>query len=1495
MTLPDYHRLNANNYPIWRATLSGYLRRHGVWEACDPKVSDSSTTAEEQSDALGVLAANIEQPILSLFPGHLDPRKLLEAIDAYFKAKLASDASQADTEVESVKLSEFESFTAYFDRLNALFAKMIEGGLRVEEPQKVRLALKGIDLAQFEGLKAMLRVQATRFDDLRNVLSPLAFTRPSASRAFEARSRPSRQTLPLGRAPVRSRPQLPRNVCHNCGGLHWRDLCEELENEKCPKCGIGSSDPSKCKFCIVNKPSAYSSGKSKQVTWVIDSGATVSMTPDESIIHDYQHVHGAKVEVANGETINVKGEGSVIIQQNTNTDLALPVQHVPDLESNLLSIASLTSESDTIVGFSGNHCLAINGEDVSIVGSRDGSGLYLVESQCRVRRDEDDVKKKCYISLNPDVKDIERVTLMELHEHLGHQSPEYLLRLVKQNLISGYVIIDETITDCCTCLASKSTRLRHSDAASRTTDRVGDIISVDLVGPLPVLSIHGQKFISHIIDHYSSFASVRCLKEKSANQVLDHVRDFVDFINQQKDAKVRILRSDGGYEFCNEKMESYLSKHGIVHETSAPYSPKDNGKIERRNRTMLEMTRCLLKDGNVSQRLWSEASQTACFLLNRTLTSNVPGVTPYEVIFGHQPDLKGLRKFGQGCFVYNEKYKTKLDDRAQVGIMVGYAGSPSIYRILIKGGTKVVESRNVRFVEDSENFQMDIDEFTSIKDDEPDIDFNMVLESPGFNAPGDVPSGGNSSGFLPQTSPNTSSMDIEGVQSTYDDGLHDYEDVDGPLPKYPYAQYDTGSISETEMRELYPFLYVEETASEEPTNLAEEPEQASKASQSLDELDLIEQDPFIPIASALEEGSADRGKSDDLTEPSNPEIASKSSNALDEISHREAETFQDITTEAATHSTANEMESSSQSLRRSTRSTRFQGSFVPQRPKFKRKLSVTIPKEEDLEPGVKEPRFEHNALVSKFISSKSSQMRDCNPTIHEALTGLEAEDWKAAIAKEIKSLEEKNTWTLTELPPGRKAIGSRFVLTKKLAAGLHKVQHKARLVAQGFSQIPNIDFFETFAPVTRMETVLLFLTIAANLGYEVKHVDFNSAYLNASLEEDIYMRQPKGYPLHTDRRLVLRLNKAIYGLKQAGREWYLLLSGTLTEMGWKSNPKDPCFFTRENGGTFEHLLVYVDDVLIAAPSIERADTIKDELSSHFAIKDLGPVSYFLGIKIESHKGERTFYLSQPDMINGIIQRYELSQQPPVTTAPILPSMSLAPHTETATEASRLRYASLVGSLLYISRCSRPDIAFAVGICTRFQSNPGPHHHALAERIALYLKSTIDTQLELGACHSLSLRAFSDADWAGDQVKYASTTGFIIYLGTSPILWCSKKQSCISLSTTEAEYVAMSDCTRWVVYFMEMLAFAMFQVPRPCLLSDSVSAIKLSENSYDCKGSRHIKVRYHFVRDQVERNQLTIEYVKSEDNIADGFTKALPMTAFKKWVKKMFPMSNLGEC
>jgi len=503
-------------------------------------------------------------------------------------------------------------------------------------------------------------------------------------------------------------------------------------------------------------------------------------------------------------------------------------------------------------------------------------------------------------------------------------------------------------------------------------------------------------------------------------------------------------------------------------------------------------------------------------------------------------------------------------------------------------------------------------------------------------------------------------------------------------------------------------------------------------------------------------------------------------------------------------------------------------------------------------------------------------------TYKEAMRSPQAAQWKAACDDEMASLISNQTWEVTPAPPGRSVIGSRWVFALKRGPDGEIVRYKARLVAKGFSQVPGRDYDEVYAPVATHASIRAVMAMVAMEDLELRQLDIKTAFLNGVLEQRVYMQQPEGY--HTGASGdVCYLYKCVYGLKQAPRVWYQLLKNTLAQYGFTPSRADPCIFIRyRSDGTWQCiLLIYVDDVLTAARTLEEARELEAQLADRFELRALGPAAHFVGMKVMRDRTRRTLTLSLAAMTRRLIEEYGLSDCKPkaIPMDPGAPLHKLAPGDEPL--SPDYSYPALVGSLLYLSLTTRPDIAFAVGVLTRFTSAPSKAHWLAAKAVVRYLSGTSDLGLTFAPSGSAQLTGYCDADYAGELDGRRSCTGYAFLLHGGPISWKSQLQKTVAQSTAESEYMAAASAVKEAVWLRTLLEDLDIPVDGPVqMYTDNQACLSFLKDHMTSPRAKHIDIRYHAARQKVEEGVVHFEYLQTSEMLADIFTKALPAPKFK---------------
>jgi hypothetical protein len=501
--------------------------------------------------------------------------------------------------------------------------------------------------------------------------------------------------------------------------------------------------------------------------------------------------------------------------------------------------------------------------------------------------------------------------------------------------------------------------------------------------------------------------------------------------------------------------------------------------------------------------------------------------------------------------------------------------------------------------------------------------------------------------------------------------------------------------------------------------------------------------------------------------------------------------------------------------------------------------------------------------------------------------------WRAAIEEELKALKINGTWKEEVPPKGTNLVSTKWVFTVKVKADNTLDRFKARLVARGFSQIYGIDYFETFAPTVRMDILRMFLAIAAKKDWELIHMDIKNAFTESHLKEKIYLSPPQGVEVHKNN--ALRVLRSLYGLKQAARDWNSTCRQYLiNKLGFVQSLAEPCLFIHQSRQL--QLLLYVDDILCATERLENSDWLYSKLSERFTTKNLGDVTRLLGIRITRNRKAKEICLDLEQYLENVLNEYgfQAAKYRPRGT-PMREYDKLRPIQPNEEQHNTTEYQQVVGKLMYAMVHTRPDIAFALGKLSQHMQNPSEQHWTYLKGLIRYLRSTINLKLYYGPKGSAKLSVYSDADWAGQKSDRKSTTGGVAMFYGGPINWLSRTQRTVATSSTESEYIAQAvnaKTTQWLAQVLQDLKCSEFIGSKAVqMLGDNQGAIALTKNPYLHERSRHIDIKYHYIRDLVQQGKLRIEYIPTSKMVADGFTKPLERMAFNRFKAQLGMVSK----
>lgn len=1043
----------------------------------------------------------------------------------------------------------------------------------------------------------------------------------------------------------------------------------------------------------------------KADNWWLDSGATEHMCFDIQQFKSLVKMSVKRqVKVGNGTRIDVEAVGVVQLmawngKQWIKTDLT-NVLYIPSLAVNLFSLSAALDKN------------------FNMVSSRDK--CEIVDSHGKTRAIAERLGKlyKMKFKIYKHVCDLSHcnaiMSLNEWHRKLGHINFDQVKSLLKRSEISFQ---SEEKPFCVDCLAGKQHRLPFPPSDSRA-ESLCELIHSDICGPIEVESLGGAKYILMFKDDYSGFKFIYLLKNKS--QVAENFKKFIAMAENQTGNKIKKIRTDNGLEFVNDLVEKICIEKGIIQQKSCVYTPEQNGRAERENRTVMESVRTLLHSSQLDKKFWAEAANYATYTLNRAGNSPQKNKTPFEVWFNKKCNLELFKEFGEKVSIHVPKQKRqKLDVKNEVGFFLGYGEEVKGYRIYLPHKNRVEIHRDVVFIPEAVYKNKNINETEKV-----------VYLNQDFNIEKDLD--------------NVQTVSV--VQRNSENNSSDENDVFEDIDEH------TGVSSETY-----------ETSISEPEEYLNV------------DLNTIE---------------------------------------------------------------------------------------------TKRKRIIN-------KPTWTKDYYLNGELSESDICFFSEIEEPLN--LEDAMSGKNSVKWREAMEKELKVLKENNTWCEVPWPENEKVIDSKWVF--KIKGGN---EFKARLVARGFQQDLEKDLYDIYAPVAKLATFRILLVVASKLGKPVFQMDVRSAFLYGEIDENVYMTLPGN--ICNNSKVVCKLNKSIYGLKKSPKCWNTKFNNLMIEEGFVRSENDYCLYTKFFKDSRLFVLIYVDDLLILGTNLDEVENLKSILNGSFHMKDLGVVSQYLGIDVKQNIQGNFFELSQENYLKGVLQKFDMQDCKPIST-PLEANTEYNFKNFDNDQNLQKLCRQIIGNLMYAALGSRPDICESICLLSRYQDKANNNLLKALKRVLRYVKGSINYVLLLRPDDNTNiLNGFVDSDWAGDISDRKSTTGYVFKLLNCAICWVSKKQQCVSISSTESEYIALSVAISEACWLKKILSdFCIFDLNRPIILyEDNQSAIKVANNPENNKRIKHIDVRCHFVKEKIDNGIVEVVYIKSEDQLADIFTKPLSRIKFEKF-------------
>ncbi|CAI5474127.1 unnamed protein product [Closterium sp. Yama58-4] len=1012
---------------------------------------------------------------------------------------------------------------------------------------------------------------------------------------------------------------------------------------------------------------------------------------------------------------------------------------------------------------------------------------------------------------------------------------------------------------------------------------------MDLWGPNPTPTRQGHRYLLILVDDHSRYSTVSLLRKKAEAPAA--IIAWAEQARTHFKRPVSRFHSDGGGEFLNRMLSSYCSTHGIIHTYTLPHSPQQNGVAESRVREVTKTARCLMVHASCPPSLWGYAILHAAILTNLYPHPSRPTTTPTELWTSTKPDISPLRVWGSKAYVLihpedRSRAAGKLASRTLPCIFIGHNPTSPDYLFLHPPSGRLIRSRDVVFDEANPYYTSPSAPNPLPLTIRPLLWTDTVITPPLQPPPTLVipapppppPSLPTSSGDIldPAAPPSPSAV----TPSSPTDPPPLPADPPPPSPPPPPPSPSPPPLN-----------------SPPPPPLSQPPPSPSPPSPP-------SPPPSRPLLSSppllLRHYPHTRSTVPILGPPRSNHLSLRSLTSIPLLHHSSTSPLP-RTSPSGSHTSRAPVSLPLTATQRSRAALQLSPRPDPRRSRAAvqpcSRSSLTLQRSclasspPPLPPPLSPDLYEdsHDELlflhllsptiapVVRTMAGTTVLLFSNTPTIYEpttyeqAIACLDAPLWIEAMVKECNAFIHNRSFLDVPRPSKHNVVKGRWLFRVKLLPGEAPV-YKARYVAKGFTQTYGSDFFETYSPTATPPVIRVFLDFVGRRGMLLHSMDVTTAFLQGDLHELIFLERPKGFHAPHDPATVWKLLRPVYGLKQAPREWHAKLSSTLRALGFRPSRAASCLFLRLTPSPF-FILVYVDDMLLAAETAAELQEVKDELQQRLACKDLGEVRNYLGMEITRDLTAKTITLSQSFYIGKVLERFGMSKSKPIPT-PLAFGHRLSPPATPVT--SPHPYAELVGALMYAMVCTRWGLAYPVSVLARFvgTGRHGEEHWKAAMRVLRYLQGTKDYGLTLGGVDPPVLQGFSDSSWADAQPDHRSSQGYGFSLGSGLISWRSTRSSSVALSSCEAELYAVTMAAqeaRWLSYLLTDLGS-----PQPCptLWCDNDSTIHLTKEAVFHGRSKHIELRYYFVRDLVQDGHITVRKIDSSANLADLFTKAL---------------------
>lgn len=1062
------------------------------------------------------------------------------------------------------------------------------------------------------------------------------------------------------------------------------------------------------------------------------------------------------------------------------------------------------------------------------------------------------------------------------HQRFGHANPTAISHL--QDELSG-IEVEPTQLDpnCEECRLTNSKQLISRRQRTRST-KPYELLHFDLI---EIKRVFGdQQWILHFLEDKYGIHHVYHLTDRTQDSIVGTIRHLLNYVWRKWKLVVKQFMVDGETSLGDEWL-NLLEEEGIEMIQSPPHTHDIHGTAERAGGVLTNRATALKLESNLPDNVYVECYFTAGYLLNRTPAQRLNWKTPIGGLQEEMglPDWKpfagNIYRFGSKAYVHNKTREKleKLAPKAYVGWLVGYQGS-NIWRIWIPTLSRVISTRDVKFDETKRYSKSDEEEESEITElvslielptygqiEEEDYtleDYEVTIDEPGDT----IIVGDSNSASTSKDTP------LQPENQRY-----------RPIPTVPTQQITPEMTPEREIQEMPHIPTIEDdSAAPESTDQSEGQNQAlSEQSEALIGSDLV---------------STTTGNDKNQGNYENDE--------------NQLETVPDLVPPVQQLTDSDDQESDESKSTRSTKSTRKASTSkakATEDPDAKPTNSTLISEANVLPIGTKRSRggrreaaflaaidnqVDNPESVSPFMESFYAYMSETK--LHQStlpaapnhykdmLKHYYRPEWEKAIEEELKTLEDKGTWEELDAKNsqelnGVRPIPTRWVFAYKTNDDGYLTGFKARLVVRG--DLQTSIFEDTYAATLAARVFRALMAITAFFDLDMWQYDAINAFTNSDIDEEVILYQPEG---SKSKKKYLRLKKALYGLVRSPKLWFEDLSRTLVSMGFKSIPEAPCLFT--NGRIL--IFFYVDDIAVLnrTEDIEHANEVRKALNEKYQLRDLGELQWFLKIRVIRDRKARKIWLCQDTYIKKMVNKYNLGERihapTPMGTEKLTPNNG-----PKALPQEVVLYQQKVGSVIYPTSVTRPDVAFAASQLASHLTNPSKEHQMAADRVMRYLNGTSTYALEYGNIPEATVSVFegsSDASFADNEETRRSSEGRHFELFGGSIDWKASKQTTVSRSTTESELKAASNAgvdLQWWKRFFNSLDLDIDHTP--FLNIDNLQTVRILTKEAPKLQTKlkHIDIHQHWLRQEVEEQRIAVKWVPTLEMKADGFTKALP--------------------